>query len=204
MENKNIKHQRKKYFINTFFQLKFISKVYLGILIALISLSTIFYIIFNNRLKYLTANQIITLQNNRELILPVVFFTSLGISVFALIIIVWRYTLISHRIAGPLYQFETIIKELKKGNFSINVRIRQKDEFHDFAQELNELILMMRINTTKYQAEIENTLNELTELSPQIEDENTKHIIDDKIIPSLKKLDAEIKKIKTADTSASG
>ncbi len=47
--------------------------------------------------------------------------------------------LLSHRIAGPMYRFEKTIETLTTGDFSIRIRLRKRDEFHEFAELINNL-----------------------------------------------------------------
>lgn len=46
---------------------------------------------------------------------------------------------LSHRIAGPLYRLEKIIREEIDGE-PFEIKIRKEDELHDLVKELNELI----------------------------------------------------------------
>lgn len=47
---------------------------------------------------------------------------------------------VSHRIAGPLYRFRAVFKELAGGNFSIRANIRKHDYLHTDAGAINEMI----------------------------------------------------------------
>ncbi len=62
---------------------------------------------------------------------------------FLLILIGWGSIYLSHKIAGPLQHFQTTLEELKKGNVSVRMHLRQGDEaqfigdrFNDAAQNL--------------------------------------------------------------------
>lgn len=47
--------------------------------------------------------------------------------------------LLSHRIAGPLYRFETTLDKMQKGCLTTSIRLRDKDEGKDLARKINEL-----------------------------------------------------------------
>lgn len=45
----------------------------------------------------------------------------------------------SHRIVGPIERFEKAIGELSRGNYSVRMRIREKDEMKEMERVLNQL-----------------------------------------------------------------
>jgi len=45
---------------------------------------------------------------------------------------------LSHRIAGPLYRFETTLDKMKEGCLTTSIHLRDKDEGKDLAQKINE------------------------------------------------------------------
>jgi signal transduction histidine kinase len=49
------------------------------------------------------------------------------------------YALISsHRFAGPIFRFESTIKKMTKGDYSVRIHLRPKDNSHDLAELINE------------------------------------------------------------------
>ncbi len=61
---------------------------------------------------------------------------------------------VSHRIAGPLYQFRRLLHAVKDGNLTVRARIRDKDYLDSEAAVINELIegLSTRIKGIEEQA----------------------------------------------------
>ena len=51
---------------------------------------------------------------------------------------------VSHKIAGPLFRFKQVVKELASGNFTNQVRLRKGDQLQDFADEFNEMLAAVR------------------------------------------------------------
>src|SRR5262245_23833505 len=45
----------------------------------------------------------------------------------------------SHRIAGPLYKLRTFFEEAAKGVYRPELSFREKDHFHELAQDYNEM-----------------------------------------------------------------
>lgn len=47
-------------------------------------------------------------------------------------------SLLSHRIAGPMFRFESTLDNMKKGRLDITIHLRNKDEGKELAQKINE------------------------------------------------------------------
>ena len=60
--------------------------------------------------------------------------------------------LFSHRIAGPIYRFEKTVETLATGNFNIRIKLRKRDEFHDFADKINALAEYLNKRETEEQS----------------------------------------------------
>jgi signal transduction histidine kinase len=60
---------------------------------------------------------------------------------FAIFLIILFTTIfrLTHRFYGPIIAINRFISELKKGNYSARITLRQKDELQDVAKHLNEL-----------------------------------------------------------------
>jgi methyl-accepting chemotaxis protein len=54
-----------------------------------------------------------------------------------LILICLLALFISHRIAGPIYHFQKILKAAKEGNFSLDTRLRKTDEFKELSRDFD-------------------------------------------------------------------
>lgn len=53
---------------------------------------------------------------------------------------------LTHRLAGPIFQFEKSLEEMNKGNFNFAIRLREKDENKEIAEMMNELINKLSSN----------------------------------------------------------
>ncbi|MGR9073998.1 MAG: hypothetical protein ACU833_13125 [Gammaproteobacteria bacterium] len=47
---------------------------------------------------------------------------------------------ITHRAAGSVYHFKRVFQEIRSGNKGERIRLREKDEFKDVADEFNQLM----------------------------------------------------------------
>ena len=75
--------------------------------------------------------------------------------------------LLFHRLIGPIYVFEKIIRMLRDGDLNIQFKLRHGDELKDLAEEIQELVNYLRSGVqadqqllTEIQRELENILKE--------------------------------------------
>jgi hypothetical protein len=72
--------------------------------------------------------------------------------------------LFSHRIAGPMYRFEKTVETLTAGDFSIRIKLRKRDEFHQFAEMINNLSTSLekqQVAELAFRSECKELLNQL-------------------------------------------
>ena len=53
---------------------------------------------------------------------------------------------LSHRLAGPLYRFEKALGDLSKGNLAQRFKLREKDQFMELQNSINELANVLDMN----------------------------------------------------------
>ncbi|MFQ5897232.1 MAG: hypothetical protein ACE5JN_03205 [Candidatus Methylomirabilia bacterium] len=90
---------------------------------------------------------------------------------------------VSHRIAGPLYQFRKLFTLVAQGNLSVRATIRKHDYLGKDAESINEMIAALRTRITGIEEQYEEVHAVLTELkraidSSSVEDmnEQIKHL----------------------------
>ena len=57
---------------------------------------------------------------------------------------------LTHRIAGPIYNFKKSLSEMQGGNLAKRIHIRWSDEFKDLAYEINQCISTIDESTSEY------------------------------------------------------
>ena len=92
-------------------------------------LSEIFNITGDERSKVMLND--VFFQN---LVLLGVVFAVLSLATIALT--VW----LTHRIYGPQIAITKFVREVARGNFHVKLRLRAGDEFHDLADDLNQMV----------------------------------------------------------------
>jgi len=129
------KFQRKTIFIKKGLQVKFVLFVLLSVLFGMV----LFGYQFLNFLQEIFKEHPVLLQIVYEegpaLIYPLIIKSTIF---FALLAIV--SALLSHSIAGPLYRFEQVCKEVTQGNKKARVKLREGDALADLAKDFNSML----------------------------------------------------------------
>jgi HAMP domain-containing protein len=169
--------RRKKYFINTRVQLRFILFFLLEALaVVLITLGFIYRIRTKHmaeisRLQY--DNQVYSLlinsfvgtelapQNDRPpkasgIAADVVFFTSL---LFAVVFI--PSVIASHRIAGPLFKLNRTIRDVSRGVYSHKIAFRKRDSFKEVEDSFNDMLATLSYRKDIDLQDIDNVIQKI-------------------------------------------
>tara|TARA_Y100000590_G_scaffold470538_1_gene666152 strand:- start:5792 stop:6283 length:492 start_codon:yes stop_codon:yes gene_type:complete len=132
--------QRKIWFINPRFQLKFTFYICTWILVLSLVYPVIIYELFDHFMEFsglltvgVTPEQIAEMRNDLLSSLIWIQFAYLSI-VFAMGIF------LSHRIAGPLYRLKMYFSQLKQGDLQSRLSFRKRDHFQDVALAYNEML----------------------------------------------------------------
>lgn len=175
-------NNRFSFIINPKFQFNFslfiCGLVFVGSLIYLITIWDIFETFismnFGNNNSALEAN-----RNELMGILLLIQVAYLGL-VFAFSLI------ISHRIAGPMYKLSIYLQDLREGQSRYPLTFREKDEFQEIAEEINDTIEYL---THKREDEIDY----LNEIAAYIE--NISLVVPEDKKPVLQAIQAKIQEI---------
>jgi methyl-accepting chemotaxis protein len=112
---------------------------------------------------------------------------------FLLIFMIYLAIRFSHQIAGPLYNIEQKLEEIREGDLTANIFLRADDEVQEIADKVNAIINDFRCviaESSSRLEELEKLLEEEKNISPQSRKE-----IRDKIL-QLKKIISRYKILK--------
>lgn len=128
---------RKRYFIDKPLQTKYIVLTILMLLIY--TLLFVLILIFPHilALSFETPLAEQTEAAKTLLILHKSIWPALGI---VILIMSGVSILITHKVAGPVYRFKQTLAEISKGNLDITIKLREKDDLKDLAEEFNNVI----------------------------------------------------------------
>ena len=163
MSQNNRPYKRKHYFIKKTFQATFILKFCLIILLGAVISTFLLLMLSQNTLTSSFHQSQLTIKNTATAILPSVILTNLItlglISLAAIVIILF----ISHKIAGPMFRLENDVKEIGKGNLTKRIRLREKDQITELAEEINRMTDSYHKKIIDINTRVENIL----ELTPK-------------------------------------
>jgi len=141
MEVKMVKpkgyNRRRNYFIKKEFQLRFILRFCLLVVLTAFISSAVIYYFSSQSVTTVFEDSRIEIKPSTEFIMP-----GLLLSIFISVILVGSATIavvmfLTHRIAGPLYKIEKSLERVSKGDLSFEVAFRSNDEMIKLAESFN-------------------------------------------------------------------
>jgi methyl-accepting chemotaxis protein len=88
-----------------------------------------------------------------------------------LTLLAWISFRMSHRIAGPIYRFERVVKSVIAGDYDITaIRLRKGDEFQELANDLNKMMDALRARREEERDVVQN-LSQNLEILAQTQNE---------------------------------
>ncbi|MFA6281070.1 MAG: methyl-accepting chemotaxis protein [Candidatus Omnitrophota bacterium] len=142
--NNHMHEKRKIRIVRMKFQRNFILKFCAIMILSSLIITAIVYGLSASSVTTVFENSRLTIKSTADFILPLLILSSLVAIVVGGIITISVTLFISHRIAGPLYRLEHDITEVGKGNLSIRIYVRKKDELNDLVGFLNQMIDSIR------------------------------------------------------------
>ena len=132
-----VMNKRRRILIKRAFQLRYVGAIlFFVLLITLISTITIYAAIFpylSEKLAnvYPQGRLVMVLRNaNMKVLMS---------TAVVLPIAVWVGIMFSHRIAGPWYRMEVILREIAEGSLTARVNLRKGDELQSLGDAINEV-----------------------------------------------------------------
>ena len=138
-----VMNKRRRILIKRAFQLRYVGAIlFFVLLITLISTITIYAAIFpylSEKLAnvYPQGRLVMVLRNaNMKVLMS---------TAVVLPIAVWFGIMFSHRIAGPWYRMEVILREIAEGSLTARVNLRKGDELQSLGDAINEVTDNLRV-----------------------------------------------------------
>ena len=135
MQENNPKFKRNIIFIKRSFQLKFIA---LSLLLALFCVLVCVYEFASLTQVFFTEHPVL-LQELMDKGAHAIPLSLIKIGIFFAVIAIFAAVL-SNKIAGPVYRFETVCKEVTKGNYKVRVKLRDGDGLRELEKEFNNML----------------------------------------------------------------
>ncbi|MCD6413145.1 MAG: HAMP domain-containing protein [Elusimicrobia bacterium] len=131
-------YRRRHYLINKKYQIRYTiyilaSMIAVAVLISAVTFSVIYPMLSAKLSKAVT--EAISKDISRGLLIT--YWT--GVAVLIAVAAVFGI-LFSHRIVGPINRMTALVNEIKQGNLSKKIILREKDEFYPLANAINDLL----------------------------------------------------------------
>lgn len=134
-------YKRRRYFVDKQLQTKYI--VLTILLLVVYTLLFVFILVFPYALP-LSLDVPIEEQTKAARML-LALHKSIWPALGAVILIMSTASIfITHKIAGPVYRFKKALAEIARGNLEVSVKLREKDDLKDLAEDLNMVIDELR------------------------------------------------------------
>ncbi len=135
MERIKKPYKRSIIFIKKHMQLKF---VFLSLLLALLCVAMCTYEFVSMIQAFFKAHPVLLqeLIEQSSVLIPI---SIMKLAIFFAVIAILA-AILSNRIAGPLYRFESVCKEVAKGNYKVRVKLRDGDGLRGLEKEFNAML----------------------------------------------------------------
>jgi len=155
-----MRNQRKNYFIKPGFQTKLTIIILLIVVIVANIVGGIIYGILSGSTVIEQLAKIFEVENQKDLLLPVVLFAE----IIAVLLVTFIGVFVSHTMAGPVYRFEKVLEDVANGELDSHVHLRTSDEFHEMEHSINTLIASLNSKFTDIKTNLGNISNTLADI----------------------------------------
>lgn len=187
------RNRRRHYFIKKKFQTSFMLKFCLLLILACLIMGSIALLLTGKTVTTSFENLRLTVMSTSDFILPVLASSSIIAIVLVSAATVTVLLYISHRIFGPLYRLEKDIAEIGKGDLTVEVHLRQKDEFKDLGEMVNAMVKNIRNPLSSSQAKIKELEEEIGGIKSLLRSKGTP---DGEIADKIESVEKKIGQIK--------
>jgi methyl-accepting chemotaxis protein len=142
MSNNN--QQRRRVFINTGFQLRYIIGVLSIILLSAVGSALLIYLIMTDDLQAQSFSAHASIVQASERLGVSIMFGNVVSMIVAGAIAVVAVLYGSHKLAGPLYRFEVLCQEIADGNLNDLPKLRETDQLHELAHAFSAMVISLR------------------------------------------------------------
>ncbi len=132
-------YKRRNYFIKKGFQTRFMIPFLLSSLLANIIAVTLFIIPARSRIDTLLFSMQLPNTDPGALLTPLALLAGVAAVAAVSLLLLWSSRKLYHTISDSLRQIRSDLQKMTAGDLSCRVTMRERDEFHDFAEEINAM-----------------------------------------------------------------
>jgi len=137
---KTFNKRRKIYYIKKEFQMVFIIKFCLLVILGALVSGAVIYLVSQGSATTVFENSRIRIKSTADFILPAVLLSTAVVTVLVGLasVIVTLYT--SHKIAGPIYRIEKDLEKVMLGDLRVKFNLRKNDQLQALAAMIEALV----------------------------------------------------------------
>ena len=140
--------KRRIILINRGFQFKLIIKFILVNVLVMVLFGITLYFFLNSELDTNLRSAHVTYKNLKDMLLPVIITLSVLNIVVSSIIISIFVLYASHKIAGPMFRFNTVLNDISEKNLNTWASVREGDQLYECSDSLKKLINSLTMDIT--------------------------------------------------------
>ena len=165
--SEQLPYKRRNVFIHRAFQGRFIAWMLGMIVIFGICSAILMYFLLSSDLESETRSVHTRIADTWENLGFSIVVSNLVSALFAGISVVIVVIYISHKIAGPMYRFQFICKEVARGNLDVHSHLRDKDQLQELAHSFGEMVEALKDRRREKQATLDQARAQLEILTEE-------------------------------------
>ncbi len=151
-----MKFRRRKYLISASLQIRYSVLFVIIAVLGNFCAVAVFNTLASKKLESVIWSTHISIKSTDQLIAPLFIYVNAATFAFITILLIISGIWMIRNSSGPLYRMSRDINKIAEGDLSINISLREKDEFQDVAIDLNHMTEKLR---TDFSSIKENCLN---------------------------------------------
>ncbi|MDP8253002.1 MAG: HAMP domain-containing protein [Candidatus Kaelpia aquatica] len=136
--------KRRIYFIDRKFQVQFIIKFCLLVVLSSAITAGLLYLFASRTTTVSFENTEAVVKSTADFIAPILIQTIVVVMVFMGLFTIMLTLFISHKIAGPLYRLQKEFEIMADGDFRSDFKLRGDDQLQSIAESLNDMKARLR------------------------------------------------------------
>lgn len=142
--NQPVVNKRSTVFIQRAFQGRFIAWMLVMILLFAVSSAFILYLLLASDLQSEARSAHLRIADTWEKLGTSIVIGNLVSAVFAGVCVAVVVMYISHKIAGPMFRFQKLMREVARGNLDVSASLREHDQMKELASAFDDMLVALR------------------------------------------------------------
>ena len=169
----NMPNKRRTVFIQRAFQGRFIAWMLAMIVAFGICSAAILYILLASDLENETRSAHLRIVDTWQKLGMSIILGNTVSAIFTGISVTVVVLFISHKIAGPLYRFQALLKEVSQGNLDVSAHLRDNDQLQELAHAFDAMLDDLRQRRDKKNKLLQQAQGLLEKLQTQLAGDST-------------------------------